>query len=180
MSDSNYSLARLSEIVEQRRKELGLSQEAIQVRGGPSPAWLSTLKNGSMKDKPKPDTIESLAHALDMQVETLMAATGYKPSTKAEAAALALSRSSVSGKSPLEVVNGFKSLHPPTPDELVILQEAESLGLTFPQLTEPGFWDDDHEERRSTMLLIQQAIEGVKRFNRLQNKKGGRKGKASR
>lgn len=64
---------------------------------------------------------------------------------------------------------GIDGRYEPTEDELAILQQAEDEDVWFGILSQPGFWDDPPEERRSTFRYLEGLIDEARRFKRRQS-----------
>ncbi len=61
---------------------------------------------------------------------------------------------------------GIDGRYEPTEDELKIIQQAEEEDVWFGILSQPGFWDDPPEDRRSTFRYLEGLIDEARRFKR--------------
>lgn len=61
---------------------------------------------------------------------------------------------------------GIDGRFEPTEDELTIIQQAEEEDVWFGILSQPGFWDDPPEDRRSTFRYLEGLIDEARRFKR--------------
>ncbi|MNX65956.1 hypothetical protein D3C86_970340 [compost metagenome] len=66
---------------------------------------------------------------------------------------------------------GIDGRFEPTEDELKIIQQAEEEDVWFGILSQPGFWDDPPEDRRSTFRYLEGLIDEARRFKRRQSTK---------
>lgn len=131
-----------------------------------SGSYVAKLERG--ESAPTIDYLKALAIGLQVDEDTLIRiARGQGP----EAAPAAPGKT---GDPPiLAEVNSFGELeYPPTEQERTIIEEAASYGMDrWPFMSEPGFWSRMPDERRSSFLLMQAAVEEAKRYYRSQ---GGR------
>lgn len=60
--------------------------------------------------------------------------------------------------------------YPPDAHERALIQEAESMGLTFGLFSEPGFWNLEPSKRRRFLRDVEGAIEEARELYRLMGK----------
>jgi transcriptional regulator with XRE-family HTH domain len=138
------------------RTREGLSQSALAERTGLSNAWFGKLETGTLAGMPKVETLKKISDGLRIPYDQLLQVAGYAPTAP------------VAPRPQLEIIEGLGTAgYAPTEWEQATMEEAFGLGLGFPTLSEPGFWNTPPDDRRRTFALILQAIEDVKAYYKL-------------
>ncbi len=82
-----YVSETISELIQRRIRELGISKSALAERVGVSRAYIGDLANGTAKTRsgfyrPKPEIVKKLAESLEVSEIEILNALGYAPQNK--------------------------------------------------------------------------------------------------
>jgi transcriptional regulator with XRE-family HTH domain len=74
----------LADIIQSRRRELGITQKMVAQRSGLSPSTITRIEQGFFA-KPTPDCLQAIADAIDLPSEELFAVAGWLTATSTPA-----------------------------------------------------------------------------------------------
>lgn len=144
----------------------GLSRYRLAQLSGVAAANLSSIELG--KRTPTDDQLERIAPHLGVDLAELQAwadvdRLGPERVTNLLARAPAILDEEATPENLAEWPFG-QAQHPPTAYEMSVIREAETAGITFGLLAEPGFWDQDPNERRTVFRHLERTILETRRL----------------
>lgn len=175
---------KLGEVIRQFRDRYRLSKSKAAEVLGVSILYVRSLEEGvdvktGLTFKPRDATLLQLAAKMTefgypVTFEELKAAAGMIPGEEKAAGP------KVEEPKPAPAIErpkfnlldgGIDGRFEPTEDELKIIQQAEEEDVWFGILSQPGFWDDPPEDRRSTFRYLEGLIDEARRFKRRRSTK---------
>lgn len=114
---------------------------------------LSRMETGHRQPPPR-DGVIRIATALGADVDAFLVAAGYVPASgdHGQVPPMGFSKH-----------DAAKVKHPPSADELRLLEEAASEAIYFGPLNDAVFWDAPQEERRASFRYLEGLIEEARR-----------------
>jgi transcriptional regulator with XRE-family HTH domain len=140
---------RFGALLRQYREEAGLTLREMEARGPFTYSHLCRIERGARNPPDREDVIR-LASALEVDADELLVAAGYLP---------------VTAPPPPAIPSPQHGRHPATPEERRLVDEANARRIFASFLSDPSFWEQTADERRSTFRYLDGLLEEARRFS---------------
>lgn len=139
---------RFGALLRQFREEANLTLREMEERGPFTYSHLCRIERGARNPPDREDVIR-LAAALEVDADELLVAAGYLP---------------ITAPPPPAIPSPQHGKYPATPEERRLVDEANARRIFAGFLSDPVFWEQSVDERRSTFRYLDGLLEEARRF----------------